>query len=101
MTEHYVEKSGYWVYDVTLKTLTHSERYPYNNWTTGRLIDWIYVDGPGKVKIKNDKILDFTPQHKGFDNLDQDELKCWTHRPKEYVGFTEKYFYCTVCGTKL
>lgn len=101
MTEHYVEKSGYWIYDVKSKTLTHSEKYPYYNSTSNGIIDWIYVDGPGKVTVKNDKILNFTPQHDGFDNLDRDELKCWAHKPKEYIGFTDKYFYCSVCGTKL
>lgn len=98
ITEHYVEKSGYWIYNKQTKTLTNSSVYPY---PAGTVDDWIYVDGPGTIRVKDDKILNFTPKHQGFDSLDQDELKCWVHKPKEYIGFTEKYFYCSVCGAKL
>ena len=98
MIERFVGKSGYWIYDKSTGELAHSETYPRY---VKNITDWIYVDGPGKVRIKNDKILDFTPEHRGFDNLEQDELKCWVHKPKEYIGFTEKYFYCSICGTKL
>jgi hypothetical protein len=97
MKDHYVEKSGYWIYDSITKTLTHSDMYPYFNGVS----DWIYVDGPGVIQVKNDVIFKFIPQTDSFDDLDKIELKCWVHKPKEYIGFTEKYFYCTVCGTKL
>lgn len=98
MKDHYVEKSGYWVYDDKTKTLIHFYNYPFFSKNPSQ---WIYVDGPGTIQIKDDKIVKFIPYTKSFDDLDKDELKCWVHKPTEYVGFTERYFYCTVCGTKL
>ena len=96
--EHYVEKSGYWIYNRQTKTFTNSTTYPY---PTAGVDDWIYVDGPGTIRVQRDKILDFVPYHKSFDDIEKNELKCWVHKPKEYVGFTDKYFYCSICGTKL
>jgi len=98
ITEHYVEKSGYWIYNTISKTFTHSSVYPH---ATGVLSEWIYAAGPGTIRVKNGQILDFIPYLNNNEEMQKESSKCWTHRPKEYIGFTEKYFYCEVCGIKL
>lgn len=99
MITHYVEKPGYWIYDKSTRTLIHSDNFSQSS--NIKATDWIYVDAPGTIRIKNDKIVDFIPYIKDFGDIEKSELKCWTHKPKEYIGFTEKYFYCSICGTKL
>lgn len=91
---HYVEKSGYWVYNSKTKTVVHHLGYPYHTSDP-----WIYAGSKGYIVTDDDEILDFFPE---LDTLDKErnELICY-HISKEYVGFTDKFLYCEKCGIKL
>lgn len=93
-TRHFVEKPGYWVYDVQSKTLKHQHTYPTHN-----LIHWIYAGTQGHVLVENDKIIEFYPID-DVDSFEQNELTCF-HIAKEYLGFTDRFMYCAKCGVKL
>lgn len=91
---HFVEKPGYWVYDTLTKTLKHQHIYPSHN-----LNNWIYASTQGHVLVDDDSIIDFYPID-DTDTFERNELTCF-HVPKEYVGFTDKFMYCSKCGIKL
>jgi len=93
-TRHYVEKTGYWIYDSVDKKVRHSDMYPYHN-----IHQWVYVGSPGHIIIQDDKILDFIPIN-DTDSYDLNKPFCY-HIPKEYIGFTDKFMYCAKCGIKL
>lgn len=93
-TRHFVEKSGYWVYDAQSKTLRHQHIYPTSN-----LNNWIYASSQGHVLVEDDNIVDFYPID-DIDNFERNELMCF-HVAKEYVGFTDRFMFCTKCGVKL
>lgn len=92
-TTHFVEKSGYWVYDEKTKTIRHQTTYPYHN-----INQWVYTGGPGYIVVQDDKILDFHPSEIDLNKLTT--LGC-IHSAKEYIGFTDTFLYCERCGIKL
>lgn len=92
--KHYVEKSGYWVYDSHTKSVIHQLGYPYHT-----SAPWVYTGSPGYIVTEDDEILDFYPDLDPLDH-EREELNC-RHSPKEYVGFTDKFSYCEKCGVKL
>lgn len=93
-TRQFVEKPGYWVYDSQTKTLKHQITYPNHN-----IDHWIYAGSQGYVVLDNDKIVEFYPID-DMDSFERNELTCF-HIAKEYLGFTDKFMYCTKCGIKL
>lgn len=60
--------------------------YFYYNWGD---------DDPEKTK-KREEIID----NKDLSKKEENQKYC-LHEFKEYVGFNEKYFYCTKCDKKL
>lgn len=91
---YYVGKPGYWVYDPDAKTVSHQHTYPYHN-----IRQWLYAGSPGYIVIEDDKILDFYPDSDERAN-EPTQPFCY-HIPKEYIGFTDKFMYCSKCGVKL
>jgi len=92
-SRHFVDRPGYWVYDPKTRTITHHQSYPVTN-----IDHWIYCGSQGHVLVKNDKIIDFYPAEK--ETTDQNKNYC-LHSSKEYIGFTDRFMYCSKCGIKL
>lgn len=90
----YVESPGYWVINPASDELEHSPYFPV--FSTG---DWIYADAPGTISIRGKKIVGFFPNQNLTNSSTQ--KKCPPHKPKEYVGFTNKFLYCEICDQKL
>ena len=93
-TRHYIDKPRYWVYDPYTKKISHQHSYPYHN-----MKQWLYAGSPGHVVVEDDQILDFYPIDDS-NSKEQNKPYCY-HMPKEYVGFTDKFMYCSKCGEKL